>query len=389
MAIFSNKVFVFYAFLCAHSLLLGLFPFYLGVYLYQLPTSLSLVAVFVALSGLGFCGGLYLLEYHLKAVALPRVLAVSFWLNAVLLACIFLEGQSYFLYLCAFISGIYGCYFYTLSRLLFFDILSVNDSGKKYGNLQIVVAIMLNIGIFLGGFLLQYYDYFILFVASSVLAIFCSALFWQSSLRLSSPLQFGYFSHILAFKDQAHSRTVFVLDGLFLFLESYFWSITLFLVSKENFLTLGLWVISLSVIFSLLFYGLKNIIDKISISHTYALATCLYALSWALRGTISEEMSLGVTFAILVTVTFCTAFFRLGFNKRFFDTAKESTKYKYLFMKSYYTQFFVFVWFAGVASLFAIFGEGGASVSVLYFASSILAFGYAFYKPPTQIRDNT
>ena len=148
-------------------------------------------------------------------------------------------------------------------------------------------------------------------------------------------------------------------------------------------------MISLSVIFSLLFYGLKNIIDKISISHTYALATCLYALSWALRGTISEEMSLGVTFAILVTVTFCTAFFRLGFNKRFFDTAKESTKYKYLFMKSYYTQFFVFVWFAGVASLFAIFGGGGASVSVLYFASSILAFGYAFYKPPTQIRDNT
>ena len=390
MAIFSNKVFVFYAFLCSHSLLIGLFPFYLGVYLYEKQIALSQIALFVAISGLGFCVGLYLLEYCLKVLRLSSTIAYSFGINILLLSCIFWENSSYFLYICAILSGFYGCYFYTLNRLLFFDILSTNDSGKKYGNLQIVVTIMLNIGIFIGGFLLQYYDYFILFVVSTAMAVVFSLLFWRSSLVLASPVQFGYFSHIVSFKDKLNSKAIFVLDGLFLFLESYFWSITLFLISKENFLTLGIWVISLSIVFALLFYVLKNTIDRLSIQVTYLLAIGLYSLSWILRGTISEDKSLATTFVILVSVTFFTAFFRLSFNKRFFDIAKESTKYKYLFLKSYYTQFCVFVWFALVAYFFHTFGESAQTTSVLYFGVSFLALGYALYlSPSATTRDNT
>jgi hypothetical protein len=45
---------------------------------------------------------------------------------------------------------------------------------------------------------------------------------------------------VFRFKDTVHSRWVFVIDGVFLYLESYFWVISLFIIVRESFLRLSL-----------------------------------------------------------------------------------------------------------------------------------------------------
>ena len=51
----------------------------------------------------------------------------------------------------------------------------------------------------------------------------------------------------------------------------------------------------------------------------------------------------------MVLITFFTSYFRLAMNKRFYDLAKLTIAHDYLIIKSYYTQFFLVIYFAIVA----------------------------------------
>ena len=84
-------------------------------------------------------------------------------------------------------------------------------------------------------------------------------------------------------------------------------------------------------------------------------------------------------YAALVVITFCTTFFRLAMNKRFYDLAKLTCSHDYLVLKSYYTQFAIVILF-GLFGLMTYQVEPSEMLLVsVYWGSAALALVYLLY----------
>ncbi|MBT4090378.1 MAG: hypothetical protein HOE30_17975 [Deltaproteobacteria bacterium] len=248
-----------------------------------------------------------------------------------------------------------------------------------------MVSIILKIGVFCGGFLLDRYSYLSIFIFSSLVAILSVASFanGQHIGQLSpSLLQIKAIrlSSIIQFKDDYRSKLVFSIDGLFLYLESFFWVITLFLIVHESFWQLGMLVIVLMAIFGVVFFLIKNRIDRMPSRIVYQTSVVLYILSWFLRGLLNEEIDLPVLFLLLVLITFFTSLFRLSFNKRFFDLARTTTQQPYILFKSYYSQFFIAVLFGLIGLFLLTVDDAKQGMRYTYFTAGVVALGYFFYR---------
>ena len=248
--------------------------------------------------------------------------------------------------------GLYNCFYWTTQRALFFDLIDLESSGRKYGNFQLFVGASLQVGIVIGGFLLEKTNFIYLLGTSSAIALIGffilsrRPLLYPATLTQHSSLTYR---QIIQFKDTDHSRYIFSIDGLFLFAESFFWVITLFLMVQMSYQKLGFMVLSLAVMFGIIWIILKNTIDRLGRNIVYRWAVVLYAGSWFLRALTGANLSLEVWYLLLVVITFCTTFFRLAMNKRFYDLAKLTLSHDYLILKSYYSQFFIAVGFALLA----------------------------------------
>ena len=187
------------------------------------------------------------------------------------------------------------------------------------------------------------------------------------------------FTELLRFQDGLRSKLIFSFDGVFLYLESYFWLISLFLIVRESFWHLGLLMIVLTIIFGLLFIFIKNTIDRTAKQKIYTLAVVLYMGAWMLRGSVEGEMTNPVLFTLLVLITFCTSFFRLAFNKRFFDHAKKTSGYKYILAKSYYSQFYIGVIFMVLGLIYSCWPEASRALEYSYIAAGVVSLFYLCY----------
>ncbi len=378
----------FYRFLGLHSFLIGLFPFFIPVFLWRHGYTPGEISAFIATTGMGFILTLWLWDRAHKTLPLNFIIAASFLIEATLLASVFMIEQPWFLIIFALINGAYNCFFWITQRALFFETLNETDTGKKFGNFQVVVVIIIKTGVLFGGLLLDKAGYLSVFLLSAMIGflgmlsffLFSGSMQLPASLRKESPLSF---SELLHFRDKYRSRPVFLLDGPFLFLESYFWMISLFLLAHESFWKLGVLVVLLGLSFSLLFYLIKNRIDQMPAQRIYALAVAGYCISWLMRATVDNQLGLGWLFTTLILVTFCTSFFRLAFNKRFFDLAKQTSAHRYLFLKSYYSQAFIVLSF-GIA---AVALQTSASLDpgflhISYIIAAILTPIYFIYRQP-------
>ena len=101
--------------------------------------------------------------------------------------------------------------------------------------------------------------------------------------------------------------------------------------------------------------------------------------AWMLRGSGGGEMASPVLFALLVFITFCTSFFRLAFNKRFFDHAKQTSGYKYILAKSYYSQFYIGVIFMVLGLTYSCRPEASHAFEYSYIAAGVVALPYLCY----------
>ncbi|MGB3209744.1 MAG: hypothetical protein WBB19_03470 [Desulforhopalus sp.] len=372
----------FYLFLGFHSFLLGLFPFFLPVYLFKNGASLAEISWFIALTGVGFNLTLWLLDHARKGSCLIPVL-ISFFLEACLLI-LLLSGVS--LPLVALANGSYSCLFWTIQRVLFLAGGTSKDSGRRFGNFQIYVLIVLKAGVFVGSLLLENIGVGTVCLLSLVVGIAGMAVFWRYGRELQFPIAMQNQSplslrNVIGFSDRNNSRLVFAIDGIFLYLESYFWLITLFLVVGESFVRLGVLVIALAIILGLIFYLIKNRIDRIAGQKVYVIAVILYMVSWGLRGTLSEVADLTLQLCLLLAVAFSTSLFRLAFNKRFFDLALRGTLYQYLFIKSYLSQLFMAVGFGLIGWWTAGGGAVSAVLNSCYWFAGFAAGLYLLYRP--------
>jgi hypothetical protein len=105
----------------------------------------------------------------------------------------------------------------------------------------------------------------------------------------------------------------------------------------------------------------------------------LYALSWVLRALTSDQLPLDQLYISLVVITFCTTFFRLAMNKRFYDLAKLTRSHDYLVLKSYYTQFAIMIIFATFGMLTFQVEADDTLLNIAYWASAALALVYLKY----------
>ncbi len=376
----------FYQFLGIHSFLIGLFPFFIPVYLWKLGFSLSGISFFIAITGFSFCLALWYWDRLHKRIRLQTIILLSFIIEILLLTSVYITNDAIFLPVFAILNGFYSCFFWLTQRALFFETISHENSGNKFGNFQIFVVIGLKAGVLIGGVFLELAGYTSVYLLSIIIALlgFISFHLHKTKATLSNDLLQSSalsLSNIFNFRDQHRSTPIFIIDGLFLFMESYFWVISLFLLAHESFWKLGILVILLGGVFSVLFFLIKNTIDHTPVQRVFIIAVILYSLSWLLRGWVSEDVSLYITFIMLVLITFSTSFFRLAFNKRFFDLAKAGSQHQYLIIKSYYSQFTIGVFFILLGIILTRSTSNFQTLSNIYLLIAPVALLYLLYKP--------
>jgi len=343
----------FYQFLGAHSLLIGLLPFFLPVYLWTSGLGLTGLCLLIGVSGISFALSLKLWQLLAMHWPLRRLIGITFIceIALVFVAGLLTEVPGLGLYgfsentmgkpevsvllsatLLGIFNGAYNAFFWTTQRTLFLKQLGKNDTGKQYGNFQIFVTLFLKAGILLGGLLLENDNFVWLLALSAGVGAVSHGMLANSSqgdAPLLAKTSYVGLRQSLFYKDNQGSRVTFALDGLFLYLESHLWTLSLFLVVKQDFSTLGLAVVLLAAGFALMFFLIKNRIDTLPIDRVYTAAVWLYSLAWLLRSTLSDTTEGASLLTTLLLITFFSSFFRLAFNKRFFDVARRENTVQY------------------------------------------------------------
>jgi len=399
----------FYSFLAAHSFLIGLLPFYLPVFLWGHGFQLADITLLIGATGAAFTVSLKFWQPAVKALTTRDLLIRTFIIEALLVCTLLLvtvvtdsvvtdpanpEPNSAVLTLLMAlfvggVSGTYNAWFWTTQRTMFLDMTQASNTGRQYGNFQIFVTVFLKVGILIGGLLLDSDQGRIGFLLLN-LAIIIGMILWYRNVLGDEKLKLSDGPNIslqssFNYRDRCKSFPVFLLDGIFLFLESHFWLLSLFLVVREDFSSLGLTVIALGIFFAITFYLLKNTIDKLTGNSVYLVATGLYALSWLLRAYVDTEMTRVALLVSLMIITFCSSFFRLAFNKRFFDLARQHNNTDYLLVKSYLSQCVLALLYGVLAfALYQTNTDGTAHFSTIYVAAALLSIGYAMYRAPEQ-----
>ena len=370
----------FYQFLGAHSFLIGLLPFFIPVYLWRAGFGLAQLSVLLGVSGLSFCAVLGIWQTIARSWPITRLIALTFVLELALIVLLSQLGSSLLSLLpLAIINGVYNAFFWTTQRSLFIGITSQYDTGRQYGNFQIFVTVFLKIGLLAGGLLLDAGGIHWLVLLSAIVGLASSLWFYQ--VIADTPLDQFETTNLrqsFGYKDVQHSRRIFLIDGLFLYLESHFWTLSLFLLVKQDYSRLGFTVVVLALVFSVLFFAIKNIIDKYSGAIVYSVAVVLYAASWILRAIINPDTSMQWILIALVLITFCSSFFRLAFNKRFFDIAMAGKRTQYLLTKSYVSQLVLGIGYLLLAATLFIW-PAAISFFHVYLAAALLALFYTGY----------
>ena len=381
----------FYCFCAIHAFLIGLLPFFIPVVLWRQTSSLPSIAQFLAASGFAYLCCLWFWDRLRSSHYSHWVIKGSFILEPLLVTSLLLSPDNIPLLPLALLNGVYGCFYWMSQRTLFRQLATDQNSGKHFGNFQILVAVLLKVGILVGALLLDS-EFRLWLIPISIIVSLTGmvVLFRQDSLLTVEQAVKGKalsLKEVIQFKDAHYSRSVFFVDGFFLFLESYFWALSLYFINQENLMNLGGMVIILALIVSVLFWVLKNVIDRTHAVKLFRASLCLYLISWVVRGWLHHEQSLILQNSLIVLITFFTSFFRLSLNKAFFDRAGEYTSQKYLFIKSYYSQAGAVVFFMAMVLILPEEIKPEAALELVYYCAVILSPAYFLYhwKPENRL----
>lgn len=362
------------------------------------------MCILLGVSGFAFCVALGFWQSFSKTRSLGELVTVTFLLEIALIVVVGLltaipgapltpqavatgAAASVSVLISAVIigaaNGFYNAFFWTTQRSLFLEQLGRNDTGKNYGNLQIVVAVFLKLGILLGGLLLDNGGFILVLILSAIISAVSSIVLVRSlepgrrvqtaDVRISLRQSINY-------RDKVGSRSIFLTDGIFLYLESHFWTLSLFLVVRKDYSLLGMAVVLLALAFSAVFFIIKNRIDNLPISAVYKIAVWLYAFSWFARLLLDHTAAGTGLLITLILITFCSSFFRLTFNKHFFDVARRSHCMNYLLLKSYASQLVLGIFFSTLGVLlFLVPLDIDAVLAAVYAGATLLTLVYFRY----------
>jgi len=261
----------FYLFVTIHSFLIGLLPIFIPIILWNKGLAIADIAYFIALSAIGFIIALYFWDRLRAAAYWSKIVALSFFFEILLVIILLWDFAPLLLSLGALINGAAGCFYWSTQRVLFQRITQTSNSGNRFANFQILVMIAIKLGILLGSYLLaaaQINLLIIIFLSISTLGYCLLRRTLVSQIELLNSSQPKAFSllEVINFKDAFKSKMIFFIDGLFLFLESYFWVLSLYLLTQQNLLKLGLLIVLLSLLLAFVFYLLKSVLIVLTCS---------------------------------------------------------------------------------------------------------------------------
>lgn len=378
---------LFYRFAGIHSLLIGLLPFFIPVLLWQQGYRLTEVSVFIALTGVGFMialmGWKALYDRrHWRTILIGSFIAELTLVASLILATLLIERSVTLFVLAALLNGIYNCFYWITQRTLFSTMTqsqtstqTENKTGKQFGNFQIVIVIFLKIGILMGGYFLAQQQTLWLLLISILLSVAAYYGLCRQAKYNENQLSPIDKSAIIDWRQ----KLVFTIDGVFLFCESYFWVLTLFSITNNNVMDLGLLVVGLTVVLSIIFWGIKNTIDKLNQRYVFYSATVLYAVSWGIRGSITSHTEHYILLVSIIVIAFLTTFFRLSFNKQFFDDANAQQPLAFIIRKSYLSQRGLVVFFALLSLALMMMGESDNTLALFYWCLAPIAVLYGMY----------
>ncbi|WP_392339693.1 hypothetical protein [Moritella marina] len=358
-----------------HSFVIGLLPFYLPILIWQQYQHLAPLTEFIAWTGAGFVIALYGWHQLFTRGYWRTLVVLSFVLELGLIYVALFHVASTHLIILGLLNGLFNCSYWMLQRILFNSISGSDNTGRLFGNLQLILGLSLKLGILFGGYFMQSQPW-VIFALSLIAGIgFC--IMTLSSLTTQT-FVYQHSDHrqpktAISLRD----KLVFLVDGPFLYLESYLWVVSIYHLTNSDTSQFSLTVIALSLALAVIFYFIKNTIDKQPQYRLYQVATLLYLGGWLLRGWISADWS---GFAIglgLLSIAFATALFRLYFNKRFYDKAKQQANYHYLVSKSLYSQLGIVLFFTGLSALSSLIT---LSLSQIYWAVLPLIAVYVLYQ---------
>lgn len=372
------------------------------VYLWERGLDLAGLCLLLGVSGLAFSAALGPWQRIARERPLSRLIAYTFVFELALVAAVLFGGAllggdvsdggaSAVAALVAIVAvgvanGVYNAFFWSTQRTLFTGLGSGDgDTGRRYGNLQIVVAVFLKVGILMGGLLIDAGMAGWVLLASAAVGLLATRGLARDtgSTPLHDEPAVGW-REALGRRDAERSAAVFAVDGPFLYLESHFWTLSLFLLVAEDHSRLGFVVVALGIVFALLFLLIKNRIDRSAIEGVYRASVALYALSWLLRAAVPDGDAGAFALALLIAVTFCSSLFRLAFNKRFFDVARtHGTPVSYLMIKSHASQLWLAAVFLPLGVVLHIWAFApNAALNVVYLAAAVLSLVYLRYRRP-------
>ena len=120
-------------------------------------------------------------------------------------------------------------------------------------------------------------------------------------------------------------------------------------------------------------------IDRVNAQRIFIISIFGYALSWLLRGELGFDNHNIVLYGGMLLIAFLSSFFRLAFNKRFYDIASANKPVYYIVAKSYYSQFMIIIFFSLIA-LLASFGKDPLNqLQILYDLAIPLVAVYLLY----------
>jgi len=374
----------FYLFTGFHSFLLGLMPLFIAVILWDKGITISEISAFIALTAVGFLFALYYWDRLRAAHDWVKLISFSFLLQSLLVVLLIWGQQTLLLTIGALVNGAAGCFYWSTQRLLFQAITEDKNTGNTFGNFQILVVIALKVGVLIGTYLLSMQYLISLLVFSFTVSLLGFSLVYKNLINQSQLLHMKQvpaftLKQIFHFKDKHKSSLIFIIDGLFLFLESYFWLLTIYMLTQENVMQLGLILIVLTVFLAVIFFVIKKYIDRVNTQRIYNIAVIGYAFSWLVRGLLNEGMDSIMIYSGLLLAAFLSNFFRLAFNKRFYDIARKELPTRYMVCKSYYSQFMLVIFFSLIA-IFTLSADTAVhQLQIVYLVCTPLALIYFVY----------
>jgi hypothetical protein len=420
-ALIPDKNGLFFKFAGFHSFLMGLLPFYIPVLLWQQGYALWQLSFFIALTGLGFLLMLPLWKNFYWNNQWDKIIRTSFILETLLFTTVlFIEALplTASLSLVALLNGAYLCFYWTSQRTLFTQLENEQENGtatgNNFGNFQIVVMVLLKVGILLSAFLLEQ-GFGIVLLTLSIIVALIGLLYLPTQVQTENIARLNANNHDISLDKP--TRAVFYVDGLFLYLESYFWLLSLYLIAQQDIMQLGFLVVGLTLLLAGLFWLIKGRIDAFPANTIFQLAIIGYVISWLLRGFIGlgaetgadlTPASVEINYPIILLIAFLTSFFRLSFNKRFFDHASvikknpfkanqsdsnQAQMIQYLLDKSTLSQMGILIFFSalGIAlfststsTLLSIPMNINSQLSWIYMAVAPLVLLYSFYSQPLE-----